>query len=126
MLMGRLPGGQAIIDWFGRVPEFHDAELLQIELSSGRGSKMLIHAWNMTDAVTAEGFYVTNQHAVVTIHLTAVSAVSLNAFHQKGIIASLEVLELQSEMQISWTSAFGVQGRIVAGQLSFELEPGRP
>lgn len=124
--MKRLPGGAAIIDWFGRFPQFHDAELLQIELSSARNSKMLIHAWNMTDAVTAEGFYVTDRHAVVTINLATVSAVSLSEFHQPGIIANLEILELQSEMQISWTSSYGVHGRIVAGQLSFELEPGKP
>ena len=25
-----IPGGKALFDWFGRVPRFHDAELLEI------------------------------------------------------------------------------------------------
>ena len=37
------PAGAAIIDWHAAAfAQFHDAELLQIELSSARNSKMLI------------------------------------------------------------------------------------
>ena len=125
-LMERVPGGPAVIDWFGRVPQFHDAELLKIELSSIRNSTVLIHAWNMTEVVGSDGHYLTDRHAVVTINLAEVSAINLSDFHQTGIIFGLELTDLQSETQISWTSSYGVDGRIVAKEVSFELKPGRP
>ena len=121
-----LSGQQDIIDWFGRFPQFHDAELLRIELSSVRNSTMLIHAWTMTEVVNDEGFCVTDRHALVTINLSEISAIRLGDFHQPGIIANLEISALQSQMQISWTSSYGVHGHIVAGQISFELKPGKP
>lgn len=32
-----IPGGDALVEWFGRVPRFHDAELLEINVS-GKGA----------------------------------------------------------------------------------------
>ena len=31
-----IPGGKALVDWFGRVPSFHDAELLEITFPGKR------------------------------------------------------------------------------------------
>lgn len=48
-LFSQLSGGQDVIDWFGRIPRFHDAEILEFELKSGVPSLLRLHAWNMTD-----------------------------------------------------------------------------
>jgi hypothetical protein len=47
--LGSVPGGQALIDWFGRTPRFHDAELLEINLASKGPSVLRIHAWQITE-----------------------------------------------------------------------------
>lgn len=122
----RFPGGQTIIDWFGGVPQFHDAELLQIELSSARNSKIVIHAWHMTDVVGGDGCYLTDRHALITIYLESVKLIDLSDFHETAIIFGLKLIERSSEIEISWTSSYGVCGRIVAGTLEFELTPGKP
>jgi hypothetical protein len=34
-LFASLPGGQAVIDWFGFCPDFHDASLERLEFAGG-------------------------------------------------------------------------------------------
>ncbi|HWE75563.1 MAG TPA: hypothetical protein VG328_20560 [Stellaceae bacterium] len=44
-ILDNIPGGEALFGWFGRVPRFHDANLLEISFSDGAGL-LRIHAWN--------------------------------------------------------------------------------
>ncbi len=40
-LFASLPGGQAVIDWFGFCPVFHDGTLERLELSDGNDANSL-------------------------------------------------------------------------------------
>lgn len=125
-LLSNLPGGQAIIDWFGKTPEFHDAEILNINLVLGEASSMRIHAWNMTDQVDSEGYFVTDKHAVIVVSFASVQMINLKDFDHEGIIFDLELTGTQSRTEVSWTSSYGAEGQIVGEGVEFALNPGRP
>ena len=59
-------GGRAVADWFGFVPSFHDATLDRIELAGGN-ALLAFRTFRMTDEVDAEGFFLLDRHAVVTV-----------------------------------------------------------
>ena len=61
-----IPGGLDLVAWFGRVPSFHDAEIVSLSLHRRAPSMLSIHAWNMTKEVDDRGYFVLDRHAVVT------------------------------------------------------------
>jgi hypothetical protein len=122
-----LPGGAAIVDWFGRMPRFHDANLLGLSLVPGGESVLTLHAWDTTDQIDDGGFFVLSRHAVVKIRMTDVTAASLSDFHMfPAIIFDLELTRSGDLFNLTWTSSYGVEGSIWAGALAFELAPGKP
>jgi hypothetical protein len=126
-------GGQALIDWFGHVPSFHDAEILEIALNSRGPSTLRLHTWRLTDEVDGRGFFVLDRHAVVTVTLTAVRRAAISNFDLPGIISSLDISKIEigteytrTEMGTQWTSSYGVEGTLTARGVRFDLQPGNP
>ncbi len=120
-----IPGGEALFDWFGRVPRFHDTNLLEITFS-GKGSGLLrIHAWNMTNKVDARGYFVLDKHVVITLALEAVSAINCTNFDiVPAVIFDLEITRLDRGFRLEWSASYGVSGSISAKELRIILEPG--
>lgn len=122
-----LPGGQALFDWFGRVPRFHDAYLLALKLSSAGPSLIRIHGWNMTGEVDADGYFVLDRHVVVTMELDDVSAFDCADYDvMPGIIGDLEIRRVGGRFQIAWDASYGVAGSVTARQVRISLQPGKP
>ena len=59
-------GLDSLVHWFGRMPRFHDAKLLSIALHSDEPSTLRIHAFQMTDKVDEQGYFILEKHAMVT------------------------------------------------------------
>src|SRR5689334_22409117 len=89
-----LPGGGALLGWFGYVPRFHDANLLEIDLSSNRPSLLRIHTWMMTDKTDARRHFILDKQVIVTISLREVRQISLNGFDLPGIIGVMEITKI--------------------------------
>jgi hypothetical protein len=123
-VLNNLPGGQALIEWFGRVPRFHDAELQEIRLASNGPSTLRIRTWRMTNQVDDRGYFVLDKHAMVTITLERVSSVALDHFDLPGIIGDLEITSVENGFQLSWDGSYGVEGRLRAEQLRIDFTPG--
>ena len=51
-LFRSLPGGDAIVDWFGYVPSFHDAELLELKIAP-EAVVIRLHVFRMNPTPTA-------------------------------------------------------------------------
>lgn len=120
-----VPGARELVEWFGRIPRFHDAKLREITLSSVAPSQLRISAWNMTDKVDDKGFFILEKHAVVTITLHAVKSVNLSDFDLPGIIFDLEISKIGDMFKMVWSGSYGVEGSLTAKELSFTLEPGK-
>lgn len=126
-VLNDIPGGKSLLAWFGRVPRFHDAKLLEISFSGNRVGLLRIHAWNMTDEVDANGYFVLDKHAIITLALEGVSAINLTDFDmQPGIIFELEMTKVDTHFQIEWSASYGVNGSVTARNARISLVPAQP
>jgi hypothetical protein len=119
-----IPGGEALIDWFGQVPAFHDADVMAINLVSNGTSVLNLWTWRMTDKVDAQGYFEIEKHIFVDIVLREVTYVSLCQFQLPGIIFQLHITRSGDEFDLSWEGSYGVSGTIRAKQVSVESRPG--
>lgn len=133
--LAEILGGQSLIDWFGYVPNFHDAEVLSIDLRSKGLSILRIHTWRMTEEVDDRGFFVLDRYVVVTVTLNVVRYVALSDFNLPGIIHYLEITKTEvgteytgaeTGTQLTWTGNYGIEGTLKARQVRFDLQPGKP
>ncbi len=122
-----IPGGNALFEWFGRVPRFHDSKLLEITVSSNGAGLLRIHAWSMTDEVDAKGYFVLDKHAIVTLTLEGVTAINCTDFDMvPGIIFDLEITKVDEHFRVEWDASYGVTGLITARRVRIGLVPGKP
>ena len=136
-LFASLPGGQAIIDWFGFCPVFHDGTLERLELSNGNAA-LSIRTFRMTSETDANGFFVLDRHALVTLRMRGVTGVRLNG-NAVSIVSELLIRRLQTDplnddwqscagpvtgnIEVTFGTAVGLYGSIFAKELAFELQP---
>jgi len=122
-----IPGGDALVEWFGRVPSFHDAELLEIVLSNEGVGRLRIYAWNMTSDVDAEGYFILDKHAIVILDLDGVGTVNCTDFDMMpGIIGNLEISKADERYRIEWDASYGVAGFITAKGVRISFVPEGP
>ncbi|MCA0279536.1 MAG: immunity 50 family protein [Proteobacteria bacterium] len=121
-----IPGTPELIQWFGSFPRFHDATILGIDLRTGEPSRLRIRAFRMTDEVDDKGYFVLDRHALVTVTIEGVTEVNLVDFKLPGIIGDMVIASHDAGFRISWDSAYGVSGSIVADSIRFEIEALQP
>ena len=136
-LFASLPGGQAVIDWFGSCPGFHDAVLEKLELSGGDASLFVQAHW-MTKDIDERGFYVLDRKALICLHLRKVTGVRLEG-DASSIISGLYIRRLSADaaatdwpscggpragdIEVTFDTAVGLYGSLYAKELTFALEP---
>jgi hypothetical protein len=139
VLFASLPGGQDVIDWFGFCPSFHDGTLERLELAAGNAI-LTVRTYRMGTKTDAEGFYVTDRKACVTLSMRGVTGVKLEG-DAGSIIGELVIRRLETEparsdwetcvgpgrgdIEIAFDTAVGLYGTIYAKELTFELLPVR-
>lgn len=121
--LSTVPGGQALIDWFGYVTHFHDGELLEIKLVSNGSSTLRIRTWRTTNKVDERGYFVLDKHVLVTISLEEVTHIGLDHFSLPGIIHNLQMTSTDPGFQLTWTGSYGVEGVLGAGRVRIEFTP---
>ena len=124
-LIVQLAGGNSVVDWFGRVPNFHDATIIGINLIQGEVSSLSLHAWNTTDTVDKAGFFVTEKHATVKIEFATIELIELADFDfdHVGVVSSLEFVGSEAATEVRWTSSVGVDGRIKGSGVTLSVSP---
>ncbi len=119
-------GANALIEWFGYWPSFHDAEVLSIELNRSGASRMRIHTWEMTREVDTKGFYVLQKHVVVSFLMDDLDQVRLEGFNHQNTLMELEVTRTDRGLRLTLDDVYGVTGTITAGAIKIEFAPGMP
>jgi hypothetical protein len=132
-------GGAELVRWFGRVPTFHDAEILSLHLRRKRPSILCLHGWINTGEVRQDGHYVLDRHAVVTFVLTDVVDLKLDGFSNQNVIGGLVLRRapdradrqgyftpLPQDVEITLEPCYGLDGFIRARSVSIEFKPGKP
>lgn len=114
----KVTGVDAVTQWFGSWPSFHDAEIISIFLARKRESVLRVYP------------YYPQKPATVDFVLEEVTDVELNDFSCQNVINGLDV-ELVTDQndhtvfRVILAPCYGVAGRIDARSLRVELTPGK-
>lgn len=123
-----LPGGPALLDWFGYVPRFHDAEVLDLSLDrNGPTCTLRIHAFAMRSETDDKGYFLLDKHVVVTLRFLDVSDVVLNDFNHQNVLFGLALQRLDNaRYRLDLETSYGLYGSLEAASVEIELAPGKP
>ena len=120
-----IKGSEKLLAVFGRWPSFHDAEVIEIQLSRVRagsrsnryeGPLLLarVHTWDITNDVDSTGHYVLKNHTLVTLRFSDVRELKLEGFNHQNAIFGLTIQPKEttnptdSKFHIEVDPSFGV------------------
>ncbi len=124
-LFEAMPGGQKLSEWFGFATSFHDAALVGIDLV-GPNAKLTIEAFRMTSKTDANGFYVLDRHATVTLTLTGVTHAAITS-ELPTTLLELGIrrlgCEAEGSVEVAFDDVVGEGGSIIAGGIEADFVP---
>ena len=122
-----VPGWSELIDWFGYSPNFHDAEILSIDLRrEPEVSTIRIHVWRTNDDVTPEGFYRLDRHAIATFSLWGIRSLQMEGWNHQNALWELRIDSGAEGFTLHMPTANGLEGEIVAARISVAIEAYSP
>lgn len=119
----QLPGGAELCNWYGGVPSFHDAEIIELRLHRTEPSSLRIRTWKMTGNVDDEGMFVIEKRMVVAFILEEITDLELSGFNQQNVIDGLFVSQNSAGFQLVLEHIWGLSGSITAQRIKIEFEP---
>ena len=143
-LIAELPGGKALIDWFGYIPRFHDAKLLGLHLGAS-GATLRLHTFRITSETDEKGYFLLDRHVVVTFTLERLTGIKLEGYASQGILYGLNLRRYGSgdpllgtevvtmgvppepnDVGLQLDHTYGLWGVMYARKMSISLAPGKP
>jgi hypothetical protein len=121
-----VPGTSELIAWFGHWPSFHDAEVLEVALRRSGNSTIRIHAFEMTDQVNSQGFFIQTKHVIVSFVLEGVTNLHLDCFNKQNVISGLLLKQTAEGYELGLDGCYGIEGTITADRIHLELQHGLP
>ncbi|WP_156386855.1 MULTISPECIES: Imm50 family immunity protein [unclassified Rhizobium] len=129
-----IPGGDALIAYFGHSPMFHDGEITQVVLNRLSTSTISVHIWGVDDVDPVK-------HAVVTLSINDIIDLELENFSPQNVIGDVIIRPLleredrrshyprnrkESDIEIELIPIYGLNGILRAGSVSLTFVPGKP
>jgi hypothetical protein len=137
-----IPGGAEMLAWLGRVPSFHDAEIVNLNLFWRAPSTLSLHTWNMTPSVDERDYFVLEKHTVVTFTIEDIIDPQLDGFSHQNVIGGLNLRRApldpkrrrlvhggassSEDWEIELEPCFGLNGRIRCRKISVSYLTGKP
>lgn len=134
-----VPGGSDLLDWFGQVPRFHDAEILSLYLRRRGHGALRLHCWLTTNKVGQDGYLALDKHAIVTFTLEGVMDLQLDGFSAQNVINGLILRRAPDRVDrrsylilppspedVEIEPCYGMSDLIRMRSISIALEPGKP
>lgn len=123
-ITGSIDGAQAVLDWFGCWPSFHDAEIVELHLSRRGPSRLRILNWRVNWQVVEDGYYRREKEAVVTFVFDRITDLKLEDFSQQNVIFGLRIEKSEGGIRLILAPCYGISGFIEAAAVSVEVAPG--
>lgn len=122
-VLRKIPGGAELEEWFGFMPNFHDFEVVSIDLRRDPEPSILgIHAWRTTDEVDTSGCYVRDRHAAISVIMHGMTQMDISDWNHQNVLSTLEVSESEEGYVVTLNATFGIYGQIAAEKLSLIVE----
>jgi hypothetical protein len=112
-----LHGSNAVMQWFGGWPSFHDAEIISMNLARTGQSILRVYP------------YYPDKPATVNFVFEEITDLELADFSGQNVISSLGIEEVidqtkEKAIRLTMSPCYGLAGRIDAKRLRVELLPG--
>lgn len=112
-----LDGTAAVVQWFGRWPSFHDAEIIYLKLAREGPSVLRVYP------------YSPKKPAAVDFFLEEITDLELADFSSQNVISSLDIDIVVDQtkgraVRLMLGPCYGLAGRIDARRVRVELVPG--
>jgi Immunity protein 50 len=122
-----ISGHEHLTGWFGYWPNFHDAQLLGIDVNTDSTSCVRVYTWEATkDDIDAQEYYILHKHLVVSFFLHGLKDVQLDGFDRENILMRLTVERTPEGLELYLDTIYGVGGIITAESIRVEAKPGIP
>lgn len=117
-LISEIAGAELVMDWFGKWPSFHDAEIVSILLARAGESVLRIYP------------YCPQKPATVNFVFSDVTDVELQDFSHQNVIFDLNIETAvdqngENAFRLTMYPCYGLAGRIDAKSLRVEVSPGK-
>jgi hypothetical protein len=125
-LQERLSGATAVIEWFGRWPTFHDAEILEAAIVRDGVSRVRLFTWLMSNSLDKDGKYVRERPSIVEFELTDLGSVALSGGECgiQNVIGGLWFAEaLEGRLRLTMSPMFGLYGFLEARHIAVKVTP---
>ena len=119
-----IPGWADVIDWFDYSPDFHDAEVVDIDLR--RDSEPLVvrvHGWRTNSDITESGHFRLDRHALVTFTIQDTKNVKLNGWNHQNVLSELSVDREGGSYILRLREIYGADGEIAGTHVSVTIVP---
>jgi hypothetical protein len=124
-----VPGGADLLRWFdGRVPTFHDAEVLTLALDrKAETDNVSIYTFELTPDLDEKGFFVLTKHVAVCFQLSGITNLELTDFNHQNVIDGLLLSRTESGgFRLELKPCWGLSGFIEAQTVTIGIKPGKP
>jgi hypothetical protein len=112
----RIAGAEQLVALFGYWPSFHDAEVLWLRLDRrahgdgyyGPTLEALIHTFEITSQVGADGCYVLRHRVLVHLRFREVVELRLEGFNHQNALMGLALTDLRERQmeRVRWAARF--------------------
>lgn len=119
-----IPGWASVVDWFGYSPNFHDAEVVSIDLRRDpEPSVVRVHGWRVNEDLTDSGHFRIDRDALITFTIRGLRSVKLIGWNHQNVLSELWVDQTEKVFVLHLPEIYGVDGAITADEISVSIEP---
>lgn len=113
-----LPGADAVVEWFGKWPSFHDGEVISLNLARKGESVLRLYPCYP------------NKPATVDFIFEEITDLELDDFSQQNVIMALYIEEVVDQtnkkaFRFTLVPCYGLAGYIDARRVRVQLVPGK-
>ena len=119
-----IPGWASVVNWFGYSPNFHDAEVVSIDLRRDpEPSVVRVHGWRVNEDQTDSGHFRIDRDALITFTIKGIRSVNLIGWNHQNVLSELWVDQTEKVFVLHLQEIYGVDGSIAADEISVSIEP---
>jgi len=124
MAADQIEGWNALEEWFGYTPNFHDAEIISVDLRRDPAASIIrVHAWRTNEDLDANGYYRTDRHAIVSFEISGISEMHFEGWNHQNALSAMWIDRIKAGYEIHMPTSYGMDGRLVASAVKVSLEP---
>jgi hypothetical protein len=112
-------------DFAAAGPSFRDAEVHRLALERAvpcgdlPSLEFVVHAWNMTDEVTPDGYYRLTHHHLITFRFEGVETVEIDGFNHQNVLSGIVLSQVPGDdgdvsLSVELEHCYGVSASFVA------------